>query len=61
MNALMIIALNISMKKAPTSGMTSKALVDGPNRRVTSLMLAIATGVAPNPKPTNPEVITAAS
>ncbi len=47
-------AFKISMKKAPTSGTTRKAFGDGPKRLVTASMLAIAMGVAPRPRPTNP-------
>ena len=61
MKNLITRAFSRSIKKAPTSGMTRKALKDGPYLPVIALMLAIATGVAPIPKPQNPATITAAS
>jgi hypothetical protein len=61
MKNLMISALRRSMKKAPTRGITRKALKEGPYFAVIAFMLAIATGVAPRPRPVNPAQITAAS
>ena len=57
----MIMALDISIKKAPTNGMIMKAFGDAPNFFVTADMLAIAVGVAPRPRPAKPAEITAAS
>ena len=58
---MMVKALAISMKKAPTIGTMRKATCDGPNRSVTACILAMAVGVAPSPKPQCPAAITAAS
>jgi len=47
----MIITLVISIKNAPTNGTTRNALCDPPNLLVIAVMLAIAVGVAPKPRP----------
>lgn len=61
MNIVMIVALTGSMIKEPMSGMTKKAVGAGPKISVMAVMLAIAFGVAPKPKPQTPLVMTAAS
>ena len=46
MKNLMVMALRISIKKAPTSGTIRNAFADRPNLDVSAFILAIATGVA---------------
>lgn len=60
-NSLIMTAFAISMKNAPTSGTMRNATCEGPCRWVTAVMLAIAVGVAPRPKPMKPADTTAAS
>lgn len=50
-----------SIRNAPTIGTTRNAVRDGPNLLTVEPILAIAFGVAPNPWPRKPEIITAAS
>ena len=47
----MMRAFEISIKKAPTKGMTRKAIGDAPNFCVIASILAMAVGVAPKPRP----------
>ena len=57
----MIDALIGSMIKDPMSGITKNAVGAGPKSSVMAVMLAMAFGVAPRPKPQAPDVMTAAS
>ena len=50
-----------SMIKDPMRGITKKAVGAGPKISVIAVMLAMALGVAPKPKPQTPLVMTAAS
>ncbi len=60
-NTVIIVALTGSMIKDPMRGMTKKAVGAGPKISVIAVMLAMALGVAPKPKPQTPLVMTAAS
>src|SRR4029079_8067823 len=60
-NSVMMSALVKSMKNAPTSGTTRKALGAGPKRTTSARMFATALAVVPNTTPTKPLAITAES
>lgn len=57
---LITIALVTSTKNADTSGKIMKAVGAGPLALVTAVIFAMAVGVAPNAKPPNPALRTAA-
>ena len=54
-------ALTMSIKNAPTKGITKNAFGEGPYFVVIAFIFAIPTGVAPNPNPAKPDAMTLAS
>ena len=61
MNIMRIDALTGSMMSEPMRGMTKNAVGAGPKSSVIAVILAMAFGVAPRPKPQTPDDMTAAS